>query len=205
MGQPLTLTLYATDKANTISQQDQFGPTTGTSPAIWRLPPTRRPRAGLLVVGRPAAQQVPREEAVPHAELRGAAVGAAPAVDQDPAAANDGAAVPDLPGAATARGARGGRQDPIRVTWYKHRGPAGDTVKFDTATPMVATDAEVVKMFEKPGDYTGKAITKATFSEGGEYWLRAQINDATGNGGGGDQCCWSNVLIKVNVQGAAAR
>ena len=91
------------------------------------------------------------------------------------------------------------------MTWYKHRGPAGDTVKFDDATPMVAADPEVVKMFEKPGDYTGKAITKATFSEGGEYWLRAQINDATGNGGGGDQCCWSNVLIKVNVQAAAAR
>src|SRR4030095_13225674 len=33
VGQPLTLTLYATDKANTISQQDQFGPPTGTSPA----------------------------------------------------------------------------------------------------------------------------------------------------------------------------
>ena len=34
-----------------------------------RLPPTRRPRAGLLVVGRPAAQQVTLDEAVPHGEL----------------------------------------------------------------------------------------------------------------------------------------
>jgi hypothetical protein len=52
-------------------------------------------------------------------------------------------------------------------------------------------------MFAKLGDYSGKATTTATFSATGEYWLRAQINDATGNGGGGDQCCWSNVLIKV--------
>ena len=131
VGEPLTLTLYATDKGNTINQSD--------------------------------------------------------------------------PQAAPAPVARGARQAPIQVTWYKHRGPAGDTLKFEPNTPMVVADAEVVKMFQKPGDYTGKAVATATFSEAGEYWLRAQINDATGNGGGGDQCCWSNVLIKVNVQAAAAR
>jgi hypothetical protein len=101
--------------------------------------------------------------------------------------------------ATTAATARGGRQTPITVTWYKHRGPAGNTLKFDPVTPLVAADAEAVKLFQKPGDFTGKATTTATFNEPGEYWLRAQINDATGNGGGGDQCCWSNVLIKVNV------
>jgi hypothetical protein len=108
-----------------------------------------------------------------------------------------------LPAAAAAgsRGAgRGGLQDPIRVTWYKHRGPAGDTLKFDPVTPRVVADADAAKMFAKPGDYSGKATTTATFSAPGEYWLRAQINDATGNGGGGDQCCWSNVLIKVTVR-----
>ena len=26
----------------------------------------------------------------------------------------------------------------------------------------------------------------------------------TGNGGGGEQCCWTNVLIKVNVQASPA-
>lgn len=83
------------------------------------------------------------------------------------------------------------------MTWYKHRGPAGDTLKFDPVTPMVAADAEVVKMFDKPGDYTGKATTTVTFSEAGEYWLRAQINDATGNGGGGEQCCWSNPMVAL--------
>ena len=108
--------------------------------------------------------------------------------------------VPAAAAAGARGGGRGGQQDPIRVTWYKHRGPAGDTLKFDPVAPRVVADAEVVKMFAKPGDYTGKATTTATFSEPGEYWLRAQINDATGNGGGGDQCCWSNVLIKVTVR-----
>jgi hypothetical protein len=129
VGKPLTLTLYATDKGNTISQ--------------------------------------------------------------------DQSAVPAEPVAA--RG-RGGRQIPVQVTWYKHRGPAGESLKFDPVAPMLVADAEAAKLFEKPGDYTGKATTTATFNEAGEYWLRAQINDATGNGGGGDQCCWSNVLIKVNVK-----
>src|SRR5262245_35227164 len=176
VGQPLTLTLYATDKANTISQQD------------------------------PSAPPATRVAAIAAARGRGGRGTAATATD-DPAPAQDSAdnaaGAPDSPAAGGRGTARGGRQDPIRVTWYKHRGPAGDNLKFDSTTPMVVADAEVVKMFEKPGDYTGKAITKATFSEAGEYWLRAQINDATGNGGGGDQCCWSNVLIKVNVQAAA--
>jgi hypothetical protein len=176
VGQPLTLTLYATDKGNTISQQDQNA---APAPAATATGAARGGRGA--AAGRGA---------------RGTATAQAPAAD-------DGAAgVPDVPGTA-ARGGRGGRQDPIRVTWYKHRGPAGDTVKLDPVSPMVVADAEVEKMFEKPGDYTGKATTNATFTEPGEYWLRAQINDASGNGGGGDQCCWSNVLIKVNVRAAA--
>lgn len=180
-GQPLTLTLYATDKGNTISQQDQFG-TAGADSA-------NASRGTGTAAGRGAG-----------ARGRGAAASNAPPPAQEPT--TDGAAVPDVPGTTTARGARGAR-GPIQVTWYKHRGPAGDTLKFDPATPMVAADAEVVKMFAKPGDFTGKATTTATFNAPGEYWLRAQINDATGNGGGGDQCCWSNVLIKVIVQAAA--
>lgn len=146
VGEPLPLTVYATDKGNTVNQLDQFG---------------------------------------------AAAEPAAPAAS-----------------ATTARGAaargRGGAA-PITLRWYKHRGPAGESVKFDPVAPMVAADAEAAKLFAKPGDYTGKATTTATFAEPGEYVLRAQLNDATGNGGGGDQCCWSNIHIKVNVQAAAAK
>jgi hypothetical protein len=30
--------------------------------------------------------------------------------------------------------------------------------------------------------------------------LRFQANDASGNGGGGDQCCWTNVHVRVTVK-----
>ena len=181
VGLPLNLMLYVTDKGNTINLQEQSAQAQAT-------PSTPTATAG----------------------ARGAARGATGRGGATAAGADTAAAVPDTPASdaaasgTTARGRGATRQDPIRVTWYKHRGPAGDNLKFDPTTPMVVADTEVLKMFEKPGDYTGKATARATFSEAGEYWLRAQINDATGNGGGGDQCCWTNVLIKVNVQASPA-
>jgi len=96
----------------------------------------------------------------------------------------------------TGRGQRGG----ITVRWYKHRGPAGETVKFEPASPMLVNDPEPAKLFEKPGDRTGKATTTATFTTAGEYWLRAQISDGSQLD---EQCCWSTVLIKVDAQASA--
>ena len=37
-------------------------------------------------------------------------------------------------------------------------------------------------------------------SRAGAYVLRAQANDKTGDGGGGELCCWTNALVKVNVK-----
>ena len=45
-----------------------------------------------------------------------------------------------------------------------------------------------------------EAKTTATFSAPGTYWLRAQVNDSSGNGGGGDQCCWTTAHVVVNVK-----
>jgi hypothetical protein len=71
------------------------------------------------------------------------------------------------------------------VAWSKFRGP-GD-VTFSNATPAV-------------NDKTGQATTNATFRDPGEYILRVQVNDATGEGGGGFQCCWTNAHVRVLVQ-----
>jgi hypothetical protein len=73
------------------------------------------------------------------------------------------------------------------ITWSKFRGPG--EVTFENAKP--ASDAE------------GKTATSVKFTMPGEYILRAQANDATGDGGGGFQCCWTNVHVKVNVSPAA--
>ena len=79
------------------------------------------------------------------------------------------------------------KQPPIVVVWSKFRGPG--TVTFAQARPTV----------EK-----GNVSTTATFSAPGEYILRAQVNDRSGDGGGGFQCCWTNAHVKVSITGSAA-
>jgi hypothetical protein len=81
-----------------------------------------------------------------------------------------------------ARGAtRGGAV--ASVSWSKFRGP-GD-VTFDNARPTIDKD--------------DKATAVAKFTAPGEYVLRLQANDASGDGGGGFQCCWTNIHVKVTV------
>jgi hypothetical protein len=47
---------------------------------------------------------------------------------------------------------------------------------------------------------SGRATTTVTFSEPGEYLLHVLANDASGDGGQGYQCCWSNAQVKVSVK-----
>jgi hypothetical protein len=89
------------------------------------------------------------------------------------------------PGGSPARSS----QPRVSITWSLYRGPAA--VTFDDAKPKVdAAD--------------GKTVTTATFTVPGEYVLRAQVNDASGDGGGGFQCCWTTGHVKVTVLPAPA-
>ena len=47
--------------------------------------------------------------------------------------------------------------------------------------------------------FRGKAETSARFSEAGEYILHVTANDYSGDGGGGEVCCWTTALVKVLV------
>lgn len=85
--------------------------------------------------------------------------------------------------------ARGRGNTTVAVSWSKFRGPG--TVTFNPVRPQVEAG-------------TGKATTTATFSAAGDYVLRVQVNDATGEGGGGFQCCWTNVHVKVTVTPASS-
>ena len=78
-----------------------------------------------------------------------------------------------------------GRTPRLQQSWHKHRGPAGE-VKFSEQRPKI-------------GD-GGKSTTTATFPVAGEYILRAQANDNSGEGGGGFQCCWTNAYVKVTIK-----
>jgi hypothetical protein len=79
---------------------------------------------------------------------------------------------------------------PVTIKWTKHRGPG--EVTFSDAEPKV-----------EKGD--GRATATATFSVPGDYILRAQANDVSGEGGGGFQCCWTNAHVKVTVTGSSVR
>lgn len=92
-------------------------------------------------------------------------------------------------GGAGGRGGGGPRAD-ITVSWHKHRGP-GD-ITYDTDEIRLQNNGDPTRFLE--------AKTNAYFSEPGEYIMRAQVNDASGNGGGGNLCCWTNVFVKVNIK-----
>ncbi len=82
---------------------------------------------------------------------------------------------------------------PLTVHWTKYRGPG--TVMFTNEKPPVE------KLEGKgPAPINGKATTSATFSEPGDYVLHVVANDLSGDGGGGEQCCWSFGDVKVTVK-----
>ncbi len=91
-------------------------------------------------------------------------------------ASDDGIVTPDRRAGAS----------PVTVTWTMFRGPG--TVTFGNPKPDIDQGS-------------GKTTTTAAFSAPGEYILRAQANDVSGEGGGGFQCCWTNVHVKVVVKG----
>ncbi|MFA5909703.1 MAG: hypothetical protein WC815_13075 [Vicinamibacterales bacterium] len=97
-----------------------------------------------------------------------------------------GGAAPGGGGGAAARERRGD----FRVLWKKYRGPG--TVKIADQTLALENGGDARKFVE--------ARTTATFSAPGTYWLRAQVNDSSGDGGGGDQCCWTTIHVVVNVK-----
>jgi len=82
---------------------------------------------------------------------------------------------------------------PVSIRWTKYRG-AGN-VTFSPERPMVQ------KMEAKGGaKFSGKATTSAKFSAPGEYVLHVIVNDYSGDGGGGEQCCWTFGDVKVQVK-----
>ena len=86
------------------------------------------------------------------------------------------------------RGGERRERPPLSLTWRKFRGPG--EVTFDEATHEYASlDG-------------GESTTSATFSQPGEYRLMVTANDISGNGGGGDQCCWTTAHVDVTVAAA---
>jgi len=82
---------------------------------------------------------------------------------------------------------------PITLVWTKFRGPG--EVTFDDAKPKV----EVLKGGQVNEPFSGKATVQASFDTPGDYVLHVVANDYSGDGGGGEVCCWTFGLVKVSV------
>jgi hypothetical protein len=113
---------------------------------------------------------------------------AAAAGDQPPPARGRGAARGGTAAAAAAAGFA--PAPPLSITYSLYRGPA--EVKFD---PSGRQGVDQTKD-------SGKQVTNVTFSQPGDYILRLQSNDSTGDGGGGFQCCWTTTSVAVSVKAA---
>jgi hypothetical protein len=82
---------------------------------------------------------------------------------------------------------------PVTVRWIKYRG---------TGAVTFAPERPVVEKTEPKGGakFSGKATATAKFSEPGDYVLHVIVNDYSGDGGGGEQCCWTFGDVKVSVK-----
>jgi len=97
---------------------------------------------------------------------------------EDPKAPNE----VEIPGAAAFRGPTA---RVATISLHKFRGPG--KVTFDKTRIPASTQGE-------------KLTANATFDTPGDYLLRVQANDESGEGGGGFQCCWTNTYVKVTVR-----
>lgn len=85
----------------------------------------------------------------------------------------------------TGRGGFFGSTSVATISLHKFRGPG--KVTFEKPRLPVAKQGDMVS-------------ANATFAAAGDYLLRVQANDESGEGGGGFQCCWTNTYVKVTIK-----
>ena len=94
-----------------------------------------------------------------------------------------------------------------RVIWYKHQGPGEVSFTEHASTPFITTPARstrgmipaAVSRVSIPAG-KGPARVMATFTEPGEYMIRARLDNWNSSDSDGlDQCCWSNAFQRVRV------
>ncbi len=109
----------------------------------------------------------------------------------------------------------------LRVVWSKHQGPGKVEFTRHESTPIPEEPEEGRRgggggggggnfpgarrpgpeTIMVPDDVKSTVLVVATFSEPGEYILRAQVdNFRAPDSSSGDQCCWTNGYVKVTVR-----
>jgi hypothetical protein len=82
---------------------------------------------------------------------------------------------------------------PVTVYWSHYRGAGKVTFDKDRPEMQKLAGGNVGEPFR------GKYSATAKFSEPGEYLLHLTVNDYSGDGGGGEVCCWTSAIVKVTV------
>ena len=106
---------------------------------------------------------------------------------------------------------------PLRVVWFRYQGPGEVEFTRHESTPVPEVEEEeeetpaaaAARARRRPGPEVislpeghGVATVNATFSEPGEYVLRAQVDNwSAPDSSSGDQCCWTNGYVRVTVTG----
>jgi len=100
----------------------------------------------------------------------------------------------------------------VRVVWFPHQAPVNGKIEFakheSTAEAPPPPDDEEGRPAPRPGPnevmiQSGKGVARvyATFTAPGEYIVRAQADNwRAADSSSGDQCCWSNSYLRVNVR-----
>ena len=95
-----------------------------------------------------------------------------------------------------------------RVIWYKHQGPGQVSFTEHASTPFIIPQGRPIILELTPIASSrvaipagkGPARVMATFSEPGEYMIRARLDNWNSSDSDGlDQCCWSNAYQRVVV------
>ena len=92
---------------------------------------------------------------------------------------------PKVPSDTSAALGRGFAPSTATISLHKFRGPG--KVTFDKGRVPVKEQG-------------GMVTVAGTFAAPGDYLVRVQANDESGEGGGGFQCCWTNTYVKVTVR-----
>ncbi len=85
---------------------------------------------------------------------------------------------------------------PVTATWSEYRGPAGVTFEPANGRPKL----EALSGGQVGQQYVGKAHSTVTFNTPGDYVLHVVANDYSGDGGGGELCCWTTAMLRVTVR-----
>ena len=94
-----------------------------------------------------------------------------------------------------------------RVIWYKHQGPGNVSFSEHHSTPFdtgpTRSTRGMIPVAESRvivSQGNGPARVNASFSQTGEYMIRARLDNwASSDSDGLDQCCWSNAYQRVRV------